>query len=488
MNYRRTNLLLISIIILGLFLRLSQNPFGTWLDLDESFNLYVGELAFQGDVLYKDIRTILQNPGIYFLEAVMHITQPHQIIFSRMVTILVSVLNILLIYLLGKEVFNEHVGIISSCLLAVQPLSVVQSNFFLIDIYLSFFINLSILFFIKFVKYENEKTLILSAFFGTVSFIFKQPGILVLFLILVYLFLKKELRRFSTVFIVLLLTLSPMFLYLVSNGAFSNYVDDTVLFSFKISSFYKQPILSRVQSIWNMATPLVLVFSVLGFSLVLSRPGERAMLVFGAISSVYLIFYLFVVYAVYTYKLIVVIPILVVLASVSFEFFLRKNRNIGLTTKTILVLVVLCLLGLTLFSKTSFLPNRIAVSGGDQITQNSIKEFVSEGYPTQKIFAFNPSWYLLLDNPVFFKEYTHTPEHYLLAENFSQVLYSEIMQPSGPDLVVIEEDNLFILNYTYLEKPFFETISEKYEIIRRFQGQSEHGSYSTIILVSREIQ
>jgi len=70
---------------------------------------------------------------------------------------LVGTLTIFLVYLLGKEMFNKKIGIISAAIISFVPIHIIYSGKILNDVFVTFFITLSFLFFWKGFDKGNEK-------------------------------------------------------------------------------------------------------------------------------------------------------------------------------------------------------------------------------------------------------------------------------------------------------------------------------------------
>jgi len=107
-------------------------------------------------------------------------------------------LGIIITYLLGKEIFNKRVGFLSAIFLATTITYVKLSRGARVDMTLSFFILLSLLFFLLGYKYEHRRKLFFILYFVSASFatMAKGPVGIVLPSIIVFIFLitKKELK------------------------------------------------------------------------------------------------------------------------------------------------------------------------------------------------------------------------------------------------------------------------------------------------------
>ena len=100
-------------------------------------------------------------------------------------------------YLIGKTIFNDHVGLISSFILTIFPLFVFYSTQYGPDIPLAFFSSLSVLFFIKGEKNlkQNKKFYFLSGVFLGFAYLTKITFVVLGFVYIVYTVGKTVLDR-----------------------------------------------------------------------------------------------------------------------------------------------------------------------------------------------------------------------------------------------------------------------------------------------------
>ncbi len=70
---------------------------------------------------------------------------------ARMISIIFAILTVYVTYLIGSNLFNKNVGLLSSFLLAILPYHIIVSRQAIVDVPYSFFFNLTLFFMIKYV-------------------------------------------------------------------------------------------------------------------------------------------------------------------------------------------------------------------------------------------------------------------------------------------------------------------------------------------------
>ena len=134
---RFNNLFVISFIIFALIPAFAY--INGFLGPDESCFMFIGNSLIHGSILYKDF---IDNkpPGIFYLNALIFLLFGKSFYVSRIVLFIVNGLSGLIIYRLGKDLWNERVGQLSCILFLVSiyhPL--IDGYFVLTDQYMVFF-------------------------------------------------------------------------------------------------------------------------------------------------------------------------------------------------------------------------------------------------------------------------------------------------------------------------------------------------------------
>ena len=152
---KRTNLILIAIIVLALFLRLhllNERQFGT--DEDHSLEFARDMVTGKMDVV---LATEPHPPGYYlFLGLLTKIDD--SVFFLRLVNVFLAVLGIVTSYFLVKELTKStETGLLSSFLLTLNPLQLVYAQQLRSYILLSLFYLLSMWSLYRYISTKEKK-------------------------------------------------------------------------------------------------------------------------------------------------------------------------------------------------------------------------------------------------------------------------------------------------------------------------------------------
>ena len=205
------------------------------------------------------------------------------IIFGRIIELILAVGCIHLTYLIGKKVFDEYVGLLSSFFLAFSLTFLFYSSTILTGIPSTFFSLLGVYFFIQ------HKYLATGIFIGFSSMArFLQLLVLIpLMLILLY-FEKKKFKNLLTITMGVLIISIP---YLIINlFLYKNPIFPFILQSFMTKNtgwVFHQPL--QFYFINLLRENFLLLFIIPGIILILKRPKEKNITILG----IFLLFFLF---------------------------------------------------------------------------------------------------------------------------------------------------------------------------------------------------
>lgn len=172
----KENWILLTIMIFGFLIRLAFTSNVPWWDesvyLNLGYDLSSNPLDYSvynhgwsdfipsgGDENYAWPKMGFRPPLLPYILAIFYVLKLSFII--KLLLPLMGTLTIFLVYLLGKEMFNKKVGIISAAIICLVPIHVMFSGIVLNDVFVTFFITLSFLFFWKGFEKGNEKYKIL---------------------------------------------------------------------------------------------------------------------------------------------------------------------------------------------------------------------------------------------------------------------------------------------------------------------------------------
>lgn len=237
---------LVFIIIFALFLRLNFFIGLNWSD-DVNY-VYLANQILRGEYrpsYMVSLRLMMIYPLAFFfyLFGISNFT-------AVLYPLICSISSIILIFYLSKIFFNnEKIGLISAFLLSVFPLDVNYSTWIMPDVPLSFFIGLSVLFFIKGEMSKNVTFLnikkrylffILSGIVVGLSYLIKLPGLIIfLFYFTAWIYFSIKQRKIRLDFLLIILgflmitTLEGVFYYITTKDPLLQYHSGFEYFSEK---------------------------------------------------------------------------------------------------------------------------------------------------------------------------------------------------------------------------------------------------------------
>ncbi|QQG38447.1 MAG: glycosyltransferase family 39 protein [Candidatus Woesearchaeota archaeon] len=138
---------------------------------------------------------------------------------SYFIVALISALGTIFIYLLGKELFNKQVGVISSIMLALSPFLIQTSHQILTDNTAITISLISLYLFIKAIKTKKNYLFVLAGVFLSVSILTKYTSLILIPTILLFaLFNNTKIRNYLSTIIGFLIPMIPFFIFLTLNN------------------------------------------------------------------------------------------------------------------------------------------------------------------------------------------------------------------------------------------------------------------------------
>lgn len=422
------------ILFIGAFVLFALLPiiiyWHEFLDPDESYFMFIGNKIAHGSVLYKDF---IDNkpPGIFYLDALIFLIFGKSFIAARIILLIFNAISALAIYFIGKNLWNESAGRISSI-------------FFLIGLYVEclpgikvqteqFMVCFGLLgFLVFFLKSNYWKYLILTGFLLGMASLFKQPGVLFYLIIFLYYLLDliaEKNRNFAYIYrsiksLILigcgfLIPILVTTLYFYKMGTMYDFIYWSILF------FIEGNYGSRIQ-LFKLALPLyelILLWVLALFSAVLIiyryiTNKYNSNILFLAIWA--LIFFCTLAIRQYVNYLIPILPPVCLLASIAFEkllpLFYLRNIKTAISRKDIIKLVIIiCIIALAIFNIYMIAKTDIMNMKSNELVNqiNASKFIVSHTIPGEKIlsFPFEPFIYFMSDRdpPVKYPFFVHYP-------------------------------------------------------------------------------
>ncbi|MBS3089916.1 glycosyltransferase family 39 protein [Candidatus Pacearchaeota archaeon] len=229
-----------------------------------------------------------QRPPLFqFLSALAFIIGLGENFIRLAFVILPSILLVLAIYLLGKEMFNDKIGLIAAALASVSWTFLFWTARVQPDFLSMLFQVLAILFMWKYWKQPETKLIALSAFFAALGFYFKVSALLVPMIFMIFIaitdrlsaFKKKDYYVFAAIF---LITLVPYFIW--SEVTFDNpmgfrtgYTPDSLQFPtgwYNIKFYY---LLTEGVTFWAFMLGAVMALQFLLYIDILAREKKKCL-------------------------------------------------------------------------------------------------------------------------------------------------------------------------------------------------------------------
>ena len=123
-------------------------------------------------------------------------------ITARIVPVIFGVSTVLVTYFIAKNLFNINTAIVSSLILSILPYHIAMTRQVFVDIPLSFFYSLTLLFLIKYIKTNRSTWMYAIGISSGLMFISKEIGLFSLISIAIYMIIVKKLTiKFSLIVI-----------------------------------------------------------------------------------------------------------------------------------------------------------------------------------------------------------------------------------------------------------------------------------------------
>ena len=177
---------------------------------DETVYLQHAEIFFSGRTNFDELSS--RPPLISILFAFSYFIK-HSVISASVITALLGALGVLFIFLVGRKLYNEKVGILAALILTFTPYIIQNSNYLLTDVPVSTLLIISF----YFALFREKKLMIfLSGLFLGLSILMKFDAVLMILVFLVYFYLyRKELNRNKLILFILgfFIVMFPYFIW-----------------------------------------------------------------------------------------------------------------------------------------------------------------------------------------------------------------------------------------------------------------------------------
>ncbi|MBA7579029.1 Undecaprenyl phosphate-alpha-4-amino-4-deoxy-L-arabinose arabinosyl transferase [subsurface metagenome] len=305
------------------------------------FTYQIGLGIFLGGLFHffplkQNIFFYLKNPGEF---AKIYLA-------GRFIVVLLSLLTVLFVYLIGKKLYNEKVGLLSSLFLAVTPLFVIQSHYIKPDIPMVFWVTLSFYFALFIIETKRLKYYILSGVAAGLAMGSKYPGILALIPVIMAHFITQGASFKKTVF-PLMAVFSAIFAFFLTSPYilihFSRFWHDFFWIAGAATSKFPFQFLNSllyypVTMFLYIISPLLFLLILFSFFFALKRSTIKERILFSGIVP-FIFFLLMSRPSSETYGL-PIFPFLAILAGNFFNETILERKMSGLTKSVILLAIV----------------------------------------------------------------------------------------------------------------------------------------------------
>ena len=324
--------------------------------------------------LFSHLDVVVDRGFVGFYEAFVYsLKAPHQYLYwTRYITALLGSLTVIPIYLIGKKLYNEKVGLIAALLTAVNYRHVLSSVLVLADAPASFFASLSVLLSINLIKSNSLRSYILTGLglglaFSVKYFIYVLPLFLLCHLLSVLggrggvykkilLFFGKKLLSSLIIAVITFIVLNPFIVFDFSEFHKEYLYDSqrfgvTAPFSTLMNYDYHRSLVGSYYLVRYAIGDLLTIAIILGFAYSLIR-NFKSTLILGSIIFPVLIMFLMIAAPSSARYYTPVIPFLLLFPAF-FVFDLTRFIKFRILRRAVLIVVLLCLVWPSL--KNSFL-------------------------------------------------------------------------------------------------------------------------------------
>jgi hypothetical protein len=229
--------MLASILILG-FIQRIPSLFG-YLGGDEAIIAYYSLKILNGSILYRDLFDT-KPPGLFLIVALIYWIFGNNIIVPRLFSMLISCFTSFFLFFIGKNIRNTTTGLAAALLFIIDPLSVKTGIVIHFGSVMIFFMVVSVYFYTIADQNEHSSLFFLVGLFIGISALIKQPGILILPVILLDLYLKKiwskeTLKSMMWIICGMITAIFPFILYFVFTNSLDPAVFAIILFNLSFS-------------------------------------------------------------------------------------------------------------------------------------------------------------------------------------------------------------------------------------------------------------
>tara|TARA_Y100000310_G_scaffold345402_1_gene464538 strand:+ start:46556 stop:48238 length:1683 start_codon:yes stop_codon:yes gene_type:complete len=368
--------------------------------------------------------TIEQSPLYFYLVDVGYkFTNGITAISTRLPSIILGSFSLLVIYLIARKLFNTNTALLAAFLFAISGYGIKYN--YEMDMAAFFFSILAFYFFMIFLEKRQNSFLYLTAISFALAIMIKNIVLLFLPAFLLYLFLKKIkfnkkiIKSFSLAFVLVLLLLSPVFIYNyltlqekgITDYYFSNIagIGETVHqglqgkeWSFARLSSNSKVIFSRMLKI----DFVIIIFAIFGSLYSLKHKKHEALFL---LSSIFFL-HLYISGQTASASHFLWLPLILSIFAAAGIIIVGKRLKKVISLKNITFLIMIAAV------ISSFFVMQDVVAGREQSITLQLRDYVHENIPEDAVVVIDPRIYRGIHAWVF------NDKHYLGGGQFNQLM------------------------------------------------------------------
>jgi len=382
---------------------------------DEALIAYYALKILHGSILYRDLFEP-KPPGLFFIVALAFWIFGKNIIVPRIVSMFISCLTGLFLFLIGKKIRHTITGLIAALLFVVDPLAITYGIVIHAGSIMTFFMVISVYFYMLTDQRESGLLYFFVGMLIGVSALIKQPGILTLPIILVHLYLTKNiskdfLKSIMWILCGVIIIILPFIIYFLITNALYQAIFAIILFN--ISPPVKMTPFAKVDTFFKfvfLRNPLIWIIGGTGLILLCKFRKKWGVLIVSWFGMSFLL--IVSLRTPWDHYYIQVIPPLCLSSSILLQELFSIQKTVKLPILKIDILKIgTCLLllvtilygGITLYTNPRY-STRLSCFSSELEGQYQVASYiVSNTAPEEKIFATHAAYYFLTDREAGYK-------------------------------------------------------------------------------------
>lgn len=228
-----------------------------------------------------------------FLQAIVYTVGGFSDFTTRFVSSLLSLMTVVLVFFIGRQLFGRWTGVVAAVLLATNGYHVALGRLALLDSTMVFFFTLAILFLVQWIKTENQKWLYLLAAASGLSVVAKVPSILLIPIIIITIIACRKgnlinFKNFGIFIILFLIAMSPaIYQVAINSDQYLSFLSEGTSRISLVDEFY------YFDKLNFYAGPLFLALTIIGIipAIVFRKTGDLLCLVWiGSVIVFFLVY------------------------------------------------------------------------------------------------------------------------------------------------------------------------------------------------------